>query len=110
MHVHAQLNVCDYSAKLYASMKLMIVGQANIGKTTLLAELRKEGRALNPFKTFSDRVNPTNVVNQRRNGMFDSSAEKVFLLLYIYRLPIIVKCMVVTLVLTILDEAVHITL
>ena len=83
LHVHAQLNVTDYSAKLYASMKLMIVGQANIGKTTLLAELRKEGRALNPFKTFSDRVNPTNVVNQRRNGMFDSSAEKVFLLLYI---------------------------
>jgi len=49
-------------------MKLMIVGQANIGKTTLLAELRKEGRSSNPFKHFNQRVHNTPVAGESRNG------------------------------------------
>lgn len=49
-------------------MKLMIVGQANIGKTTLLAALRREGKSNNPFRHFGQRVYNTPTAGDSRTG------------------------------------------
>ncbi|XP_067948153.1 leucine-rich repeat serine/threonine-protein kinase 1-like [Watersipora subatra] len=62
------LNSVLKDAKPYASMKLMIVGQANIGKTSLLAALRRVEKSSNPFKHFNQRVTNSNVAGDRRTG------------------------------------------